>query len=218
MAPAWDRGYGALYNMGGTRINASSMDEPTSVITINQQLLQDIAPMQPIDALQWVSGVFNTLGSYQEQFTIRGYQISTSANFVDGLPNYLGSPNVDFTNMAGVERIEVVKGPAGVEYGSVSLGGLVDLIRKSPLPYNQAVLSSTYGSWHTFRGTADLNAVSGPQNQYQFRVIADYQDGQNPLGGPQTQKDFDPMLYIHINDKTTAWGRFGTPLPRACIS
>ena len=147
------------------------------------------------------------IGEYSSEFTVRGFQLATY-DFVDGLPGSEGVSGNDFQDMATVERIEIVKGPAGVQYGSTSLGGVIDIITKKPLDYDQTILTATYGSWNTFRGTADVNFVGGKKNNIEFRFIADYQHGQNPMGGPQGQKDFNPTLYYRVSPTAVFWGRF----------
>lgn len=41
-----------------------------------------------------------------------------------------GGPNVDFIGLANVERIEVIRGPAAVQYGPSAMGGVVNIITK----------------------------------------------------------------------------------------
>jgi len=53
---------------------------------------------------------------------------SSPISFVQGLAN------VGFTDLANVERVEVLKGPASALYGLNDPGGLLNIVTKKPLP------------------------------------------------------------------------------------
>ena len=47
-----DRGYASLYTLGGSRINTSLNEVPTSVLVLNQEFLQDVVPLDVTDAVE----------------------------------------------------------------------------------------------------------------------------------------------------------------------
>uniref|UniRef100_UPI0013CF390A TonB-dependent receptor plug domain-containing protein n=1 Tax=Pseudomonas viridiflava TaxID=33069 RepID=UPI0013CF390A len=78
------------------------------------------------DALANVSSVQrgNTHGGSSESFVIRGFHATSYA--IDGMAlNPLVSRPEALSDLANVERVEVLKGPASVLYGRGNPGGLI---------------------------------------------------------------------------------------------
>jgi iron complex outermembrane receptor protein len=110
---------------------------------------------------------------------------STTVVLVDGIRiNPIDSGSVDWESIPidSIERIEILQGGAGVQYGNGAVGGVINIItnggRKS---FNQA--STTYGNWGTsinnaiFRNTVDkttyqLSANSSNTNGWRPNTAA----------------------------------------------
>ena len=77
---------------------------------------------------------------------------------VDGQPQFAGifSHHVaDFYNTEYVERVEVLRGPGSVLYGSNAMGGVINVITKeSAREGSFTTLSTEYGSYNTWRSSA----------------------------------------------------------------
>ncbi|HEY0970369.1 MAG TPA: TonB-dependent receptor [Gemmatimonadales bacterium] len=92
---------------------------------------------------------------------IRGFRpeysglVRRTLMLVDGRPS--GVSNLATVDLAGIERIEVLKGPASSLYGSSAMGGAVNVVtRRSRGPVDGTVTAS-YGSWRT----ADVSLAAG---------------------------------------------------------
>lgn len=73
---------------------------------------------------------------------------------IDGHPQYMGlfgHPVADTYLSDWVERVEVLRGPASVLYGSNALGGVLNIVTRKGKPNNGAEtdLSMSYGSYNT---------------------------------------------------------------------
>ena len=55
------------------------------------------------------------------------------------------------TQLSNVESIEILKGPAGVLYGSDAVGGTVNIVLKKPSTQPSYDFSGSVGSWNTIR-------------------------------------------------------------------
>ena len=70
----------------------------------------------------------------QSNYTIRGIGENRVLVLQDGLriQDFPGTYTRDFTDLDGVKRVEIVRGQAGVLYGSDALGGVINYILKDP--------------------------------------------------------------------------------------
>ena len=68
-----------------------------------------------------------------------------------------GTANVSKLSLADVERIEIVRGPSSVVYGSQNMGGIINIILKTGRTAPGVLLEASSGSW----GLADGKAQAG---------------------------------------------------------
>lgn len=203
-----DKGYGATESVSASRVNVPIMDLANSLITINPQLIEDINPLEISDAAKYVSGVNLATAHYGGQFTVRGYNI-IGANHRDGLPEVgIGPSGGGATDFTGVERLEIIKGPAGTLYGAHGVGGLINFVSLKPSPEYATAVKLTLGSDSFMR--ADLQAT-GPLTKDKnllFRLDAGYQDAELQFGLPFDRKAIVPYLEYRIGSRSKVWARY----------
>ena len=120
-----------------TRLEERRFDVPTSVELITSEDLNRSSPATAAQPLAEIPGVsLSSAGYWNTIPTIRGLGGSRVLVLIDGdRENNLWagrSPITPFIDVSNVERIEVVKGPASVLYGSDALGGVINIISKQP--------------------------------------------------------------------------------------
>ena len=144
-----------------------------SVRTIEQRGVDDLG-----EAMKNTTGVRanTTYGGFQH-FTIRGF--NNFVLLVDGVRDerHNISTSAPSTNLANVERIEVLKGPASVLFGHSALGGVINIVRKRPTAYTKADFSVTYGSFNTRRMRAGAGGSLSQQLRYRVDFGASATDG-----------------------------------------
>lgn len=130
------------------RIKVPLRDQPLTVNTISSEFIETHALNDVVSALQHVANVtaYKQYGVYQ-YFTFRGF--SDSVQMVDGIRNEGNRVN---TQLANVERLEVLKGPQSVLYGGDAVGAAVNLVLKKPTPEPIYEWSAATGRWSTYRG------------------------------------------------------------------
>jgi iron complex outermembrane receptor protein len=131
-----------------------------SVEVVDQQLIQDKAILAPSELANVVSGVQASpglMGNAGGEFLIRGFS-TNGINYRDG---FRVQEKDAIRDMANVEKVEFVKGPASVLYGSAQPGGAVNTITKQAVDYNFGYADIQAGSYDFFRSTVDLNQVLG---------------------------------------------------------
>lgn len=111
-----------------------------SIAVINSELIEDQGARDAQDLYRNISGV--TVFSYAG-VTARGFR--QESNFYDGLR---GDPYAGFSvpSLFNVERVEFLKGPAGMLYGAGAPGGLFNYVTKTPQDEFSATLSAVYGT------------------------------------------------------------------------
>jgi iron complex outermembrane recepter protein len=153
------------------RVSIPLRDQPLTVNTLTASFLEAYAINDLVTALKYVPNVtaYSQYGVYQ-YFTFRGF--SDSVQLVDGIRNEGNRVN---TQLANVERIEVLKGPAGVLYGNDAVGATVNLVLKKPSPEPVYDFSATAGRWDTYRGSLGAGGRVGGSNAvfYRFDIGGD---------------------------------------------
>lgn len=126
-------GYRATRSATATRTDTALRDTPQAVQVVPRDVLVDQQDIRLSDALQNVSSVQpgGTIQGRSDTFIIRGFRTQTYA--IDGvLLNQAGNFSAVTRDLADVERIEVLKGPASVLYGRGDPGGLINIVTRQP--------------------------------------------------------------------------------------
>ncbi len=111
---------------------------------------------------------------------IRGAEWRHTLVLVDGIevndPVHMGRAfNFAHLNTDNVERIEVIRGPQSVLYGSDAIGGVINIITKKGQQETEAFTSFEGGSFDTFRESA---GASGGGETTSFSFVASRVDSE----------------------------------------
>lgn len=154
--------YEATESSVGTKTDTPLRDVPQSIQVVKRSVMVDQQATTLTQVLQNVSNVqqSNTGGNRAETFVTRGFSSNNYA--IDGsVLNATGSrPEVN-PDLAGVERVEVLKGPASVLYGRGEPGGLINIVTRRPTDTPTAEATTQLGSFGFRRAEA---TASGPLN------------------------------------------------------
>ena len=169
-------GYRAERTGTATKTDTPIRDVPAAIQVVPKQVIQDQQATRIADVIENVSSARpgSTFGNRADSFIVRGFQSFLSAR--DGfLSNQLfGDPG--FIDLASVERVEILKGPASVLYGLGDPGGLVNIVTKRPLREAQYRLGAQAGSFSFKRAEADLSQPFNADGTLALRLNAAYQD------------------------------------------
>ncbi len=137
----------------GTKTATPLLDVPQTIDVIGARILREQAATSMGDALKNVAGVHQNLGEgRRDQFLIRGFS-ALNDTLLDGTRD--DAPY--YRDIATVERIEVLKGPAAALFGRGSSGGVINRILKAPSQAGPiAEASASVGTLGTRRMTADV--------------------------------------------------------------
>lgn len=83
---------------------------------------------------------------------------------IDGHPNYAGiygHPIADSYQSLMTERVEVLRGPASLLYGSDAMAGVINIVTKKPQDGTHAYVHAGYGSFNTAESEFSVNTRQG---------------------------------------------------------
>lgn len=120
----------------GSRLDQPRRETPTSVREVDDTQLRQRGINDFTGAMATVAGVSPSLryGGF-DHLTIRGFGGEDFLLLSDGFRDERGpivGGEVPVGPMVGLDRIEVLKGPASLLYGPSALGGVINVIRKAP--------------------------------------------------------------------------------------
>lgn len=155
-----DSGYKAALAGVASKVPLAPRQIANSVSVLTHQQIEDQNLISMPEALQQVTGI-NVIANdtASAQYYARGYGLGV---MYDGVTSYNGmTPSHQF-DLPLYERIEVLRGPAGLMRGVGEPGGVVNLVKKRPRKDFAFSWAAGAGSWDNYRLEGDL---TGPLNQ-----------------------------------------------------
>ncbi len=135
--------------------NAPLLQTPASISVLTREQMQELGIRNTSDAMKFdasVGDAYNAVG-YAEQFSIRGFALDNSSSYrKDGLA-IPGDTQIPLENK---ERIEVLKGLAGLQAGMAAPGGIVNYVTKRPTSAPLRSVTLGVSERGTLYGAADL--------------------------------------------------------------
>ncbi|WP_226568885.1 catecholate siderophore receptor Fiu [Mangrovibacter yixingensis] len=150
------------------------VDTTRTVTVIPEQLIKDQGVTNLTDALKNVPGVGafyageNGSSSTGDSVYMRGMDTSDSI-YVDGIRD-IGSVTRDTFN---TQQVEVIKGPAGTDYGRSAPSGSINMISKQPRLDSGLDASVSIGSAWMRRGTLDYNQAFGENSAFRLNLMGE---------------------------------------------
>lgn len=139
-----------------TATRKSVKDCSASVSVIGESDLKAIPASNALNLLNFLPGIFvmRTSDFGRADVGIRGIgqRGRRIAILVDGRPEKMGLFGCVVTHafpLDNVERIELVRGPSSVLYGSEALGGVINILTRRPKEGFETDFSASYGSFNT---------------------------------------------------------------------
>lgn len=175
-----------------TKTSTSLLETPQSVSVVTQKEMTDRATKTIGEAIRYTAGVMGDfwggLDQRYDKTLIRGFEAPTYLNglrLVEGTFAGLARPEP-----YGLERIEVLKGPASVLYGQSVPGGLVNLVSKKPTEQPFGELNLAAGSFDRFQGSFDFGGPLDPKGEYLYRLTGLVRDSETQVDAGKDDRVF----------------------------
>lgn len=171
------RAYKADDAATATMTDTPLRDVPQTVTVVGREEIRDRQVRSLSAAIEGVPGLAKngSAANRSETFLLRGFP--TSGVSFDGMRmNATADRPEVMMDLAGVERIEVLKGPASVLQGAGDPGGIINVITRRPeaTPGGEAALS--YGSFDFVRAEATATGALNASGSLTARVTGAVQD------------------------------------------
>lgn len=163
----------------GAKTELPLRELPQSVRVITRQAIDDLGATKLDDVLDYVGGVSrqNNFGGLWDNIAIRGLPGNENIGMATLLNGF--SSNRGFNaprDLAGVERIEFLKGTAAALYGSSEPGGTLNVVSKRPLWTTAHSVEAYVGSYGLKRGALDTTGPIGENFAYRLNVAVEDRD------------------------------------------
>lgn len=186
----------------------SIMETPLSIFVINEELIADQQTFRLDQVLQNDSSVQkanNFLGAYSS-YSVRGFSLQNTTNYLrDGRSFFhLAAPPTEI-----LERVEVLKGPSSVLYGTLTPGGLINLMSKQTPADTTGSIKVTTGSYGFQHVHLDVGGSLNDSGSLRYRINIANEESESFrkfFNGEEFETDRDIYaiaLAWDINDNTT---------------
>jgi iron complex outermembrane receptor protein len=210
MENAWGpvEGIVATRSASGSKTDSALVEIPQTINVISAAEVKARGAQSVTQALLYTPGM--AAGGFADRVklfdepTSRGF--SPTPLYLDGLHLPYGGGSTGGALQIepyGLERIEVLKGPASVLYGQNQPGGIVNMVSKRPseTPVHQVVLEA--GTYEHKSAAIDLGGPLDEQGQFLYRLTGLFSDGQDEINYVENKRQFiAPSLTWQPNDDT----------------
>jgi iron complex outermembrane receptor protein len=165
----------------GLRRSEAAQQAPVAVTALTSTVLQQRG-IEGTSALQFAAPSLQVgQGINSTQVAIRGIGL----NFGGSLPAvaihsdgvYQPRSSMGDLAQADLERVEVLRGPAGTLYGRNANAGVINYITKAPVDGFESYIQAGLGSFETYRVQTMLNFALS--DKFRSRTVVDYTDQQD---------------------------------------
>ncbi len=139
-----------------------------------------------------------------DNFIVRGFRLdSTGLVYRDGFRQ-----RIPQTDLANVERVEILKGASAGLYGRIEPGGLVNVVTKKPLPGARYSIEQQIGQYDFYRTVIDATGPLDTDKSLLYRTVFAYQDNdsfrdqvenRHILVSPSLSWDITPRTQFYLN-------------------
>ena len=176
----------------GSRTGVTVRELPASIESVDSATIEERGDYTIMDAITRATGVsgVGSGGNGTMSFSTRGFSGTNSVGLAeDGMRLSTGAGTQNYPNDSwGYERIEVLRGPASVVYGSGTVGATINAVRKAPS--RTASAEALFGIGTDGTGRIGLGGTGALGEIASFRVDAygHTTDGQRDLGNASGSK------------------------------
>lgn len=184
-----------------TRLELSPRETPQSVSVLTRQQIEDQGLLSLEDMPNAVTGLSLSRGATERgSLQSRGFGISYYT--ADGLPMAASGDTLGFATLAMYDRVEVLRGAAGMMVGAGNPSGTVNLARKRPTAERRVSLSGLLGRWSDRRVEVDATGALNASGSVRGRAVLAWQDSDTFIPNYSHERR---LAYATVDADFTPW-------------
>jgi iron complex outermembrane receptor protein len=191
-APGDVDGFVARRSSTATKTLTRLIENPQSVSVITADELASRKAETLDEALRYTAGVTPNMKPWAvDEFSmLRGFDLGAAGIFRDGLLTS-GRAYAAPIEPYGLERLEVLRGPASVLYGQSPPGGMINAVSKRPSIDAVREIGVEYGTYDRKQLEADIGGALGERGKWTWRLTVLARES-----GTRLDLDSDDRVYV----------------------
>jgi iron complex outermembrane recepter protein len=163
------------------KTSARLIDVPQAIAVLPARFLEDVGAFDTKDLYRHVSGVVDSpysstvvRGFTQREVLVNGVRGNPYGS-IDGDVNVSGFSTSQF-RLTNIERVEILKGPASVLYGSGEPGGVINYVTRKPREQFEAMARVGAGQYGQALGEAEFTGPANAARTVLYRGAVYFED------------------------------------------
>jgi iron complex outermembrane receptor protein len=186
------------------KVEAPLVETPRPASVVQQEELEERNVQSLDETFRYRAGVLSGLygaDNNTDWFKIRGFDQST---YQDGLRIYREGFYQWLPEPFGLERVELLKGPASILYGEAPPGGVINAISKRPTEDQQGLIEIQAGNREHRQIGVDNAGPLTEDGDIRYRLVGLYKKRDGDLDHTENERYyFAPSLEVDLSDATT---------------
>ena len=188
------QGFTARESTAGTKTGSKLSETPASISVVGRDQIEQTGSESLGEAVRYTAGVRSEAFGFDPRydlFLIRGFSANETGYYLDGLQLFSYAYVAYKLEPWGLERLDVLRGPASALYGGSGSGGLIDAISKRPttVPYHRVEVGvNNFGNAY---GAFDFSGPVSDGSPWFYRLA-----GLGRAGGTQVDHIDDDRGFI----------------------
>ncbi|WP_339519751.1 TonB-dependent siderophore receptor [Pseudomonas proteolytica] len=187
-----ESGYRAQSASVGGFDEAPLLDTPASITVINAALIKDQQARLLSEVLRNDASVGESYApiGYYENFVVRGFSLNAASSYKINGRTVTGEQNVALENK---QRVELLKGLAGLQSGIAEPSGVINYVTKRPEDVRSVTVSTDdRGSGYI---ATDVGGWFGSEQQFGLRANVAHEDLNSYVEHTNGQRDFVSLAF-----------------------
>ena len=201
-------GYVATRSATATKTDTPLIETPQSITVIGREQIEALGATSLIEATAYAAGTYagtNGPDQRQDYFLLRGFVAQDYGLYKDGLQLLQYGFGTFQTEIFGLERIEVLRGPSAVLFGAGNPGGLINQVTKRPTTVPFGYVEVGGGSFGQVYGAFDFGGPADDSGHWFYRLTGIGRQGGTQVDGADSDRAYIAPSFTYRPDAGTSF-------------